>query len=732
MENPMQTYCRLVGKCESRMRVSGKTIDVRDKEGGVKKYKLDGVLPTGTSQFDVYKEVGIPVVTQVIRGNDATVISCGGVETGKTTTLFGSSELPLTGDNRGLFVRVIDSSLSRLGNSVQAYISMVAITQENILHDLLKDFTINSNESFQLSQMEQLERSEDPYTLWSKILKGCTALKTRSKNVIYSAVRNSLQQKVKGDFIVIVRLQPEQESIRSSNIMFVDCSPVFSRSVHNLRDVSSLLALHNRSHWRIPYGKFILTSLLKSDFSHHSMSATKIVAHCRMSDVDLNIFDSSSVLSFASMAMLIPRKPKLKTNTKHSERSEKKSAAPSTLLITESLDNKSTSPPSIKTLSSPAAADGAPTLLSPNSHGLFTSYLQCLTKQLRSKEDELKSQQFSLESATVELQKQKTTSELQDVRIRELEKELEAASNNVDNNNNNDDIEQVVSDGELIVVQAARTDDLSIDEWQPENSDELLSDISPDSSISKSELIQCLRCSRNESRDLARRLESSEKQKQSLIVKHITSLSCLEENKRWMRRLKKSIISEKEKRLPAINNDFQARKNGAALAVKEKECKKFKESMESLQAMVTRLSSEYNEKRSSDLLAIRQKLLQSSGTNLQVDELVCENAALRDNISSIMKIMEHCYTENKELSQQLSGLRCKLVAADETTAGLEQRILQNYSQPVSGVPIVSVSTSIPSLDINNGRAGWPTAVPPPQLEQTPRRTNGNKTQFEMR
>lgn len=59
------------------------------KEGSVKQFTYDRVFESNSSQEDLFKEIGVKVISQVLEGINSTVLAYGVTGSGKTHTIQG-------------------------------------------------------------------------------------------------------------------------------------------------------------------------------------------------------------------------------------------------------------------------------------------------------------------------------------------------------------------------------------------------------------------------------------------------------------------------------------------------------------------------------------------------------------------------------------------------------------------------------------------------------------------
>ena len=220
------------------------------------------------------------------------------------------------------------------------------------------------------------------------------------------------------------------------------------------------------------------------------------------------------------------------------------------------------------------------------------------------------------------------------------------------------------------------------------------------------------------------RLEEEEKKCQEHIQKTIALSTRLDETKKWVRKLKKAVLAEKEKALPIYNealaNRIEMRKTEERRQEEfKRQCDTFIEQqnalnhelqskcekVEAMEATVQALSNEYNQKlvqmvaRDGDwqlllhslnpqnssqgqppwpvlmLEAARGESTQAPGGEVALLEaeplghlhmqLRLENEVLRSNMQGVMQVVEHCYEENSRLSNLCARLTRSLSECNE-------------------------------------------------------------------
>eukprot|EP01065_Artemidia_motanka_P028559 TRINITY_DN3398_c0_g2_i1.p1 TRINITY_DN3398_c0_g2~~TRINITY_DN3398_c0_g2_i1.p1 ORF type:complete len:982 (+),score=204.45 TRINITY_DN3398_c0_g2_i1:87-3032(+) len=342
--NPIKVVCRVRAQAGQRARSERIHLDtasgtvrldsseVRSRLGRaagvsegspISQYELDGVFDPQASQFDLYRTVGIPAVSALLKGGERTVsiVSCGAEATGKSYTLMGpceGSRLSLREDNRGLVLRMVDSIFNRLrqsgtADSISVEVSHILITAEDSIVDLLHNFGSDlPRDCLEGVEGRVCATADDPppSLQWQTVFGGCTAVRVSVKEDAVAVLDLGLRRAgaQKGDRATALRIVwgPRGEE-QCSHLIVVDCAPVYTKSMHNLRDVVGYLANDTSGRATVPYGKSKLTRLLRGDLCLSSSNATRLIVHIKLSDLDLDVFDSSSILQFASTARKVPR-----------------------------------------------------------------------------------------------------------------------------------------------------------------------------------------------------------------------------------------------------------------------------------------------------------------------------------------------------------------------------------------------------------------------------------------
>jgi len=221
----------------------------------------------------------------------------------------------------------------------------------------------------------------------------------------------------------------------------------------------------------------------------------------------------------------------------------------------------------------------------------------------------------------------------------------------------------------------------------------------------------------------ATRLEEEERKSQEHIQRTIALSTRLDETKKWVRKLKKAVLQEKEKALPMYNEALANRielrqleerrqeefkrqcdaflEQQAALA---HECHLKAEKIEALEAMVSALSHEYSQRLTemiarddawralmANLAPVNgaagqpgwpQAMLQfakDEGADGAADldprqaggyvtamhmQLRLENEVLRSNVQGVMHVVDHCYEENTRLANLTARLTRSLTGGN--------------------------------------------------------------------
>eukprot|EP01004_Peranema_trichophorum_P004781 NODE_367_length_2862_cov_45.498357_g312_i0.p1 GENE.NODE_367_length_2862_cov_45.498357_g312_i0~~NODE_367_length_2862_cov_45.498357_g312_i0.p1 ORF type:complete len:891 (+),score=195.71 NODE_367_length_2862_cov_45.498357_g312_i0:155-2674(+) len=144
-----------------------------------------------------------------------------------------------------------------------------------------------------------------PVVLGGIVVSGVSSLVSRDRQIICDYLNKGLvnARDLKGDLVLGVNtLSVRQNRIYRTPIILVDCSPVYSKSMHNLRDIANSVA--NR-HKNIEYTKSNLTRLVQQSFS--GAASLRLIVHCKVSSFDLDLFDSLSSLNFSSLVMKIQK-----------------------------------------------------------------------------------------------------------------------------------------------------------------------------------------------------------------------------------------------------------------------------------------------------------------------------------------------------------------------------------------------------------------------------------------
>eukprot|EP01006_Ploeotia_vitrea_P030676 TRINITY_DN63042_c0_g1_i1.p1 TRINITY_DN63042_c0_g1~~TRINITY_DN63042_c0_g1_i1.p1 ORF type:complete len:1238 (-),score=167.07 TRINITY_DN63042_c0_g1_i1:2016-5225(-) len=155
--------------------------------------------------------------------------------------------------------------------------------------------------------MGQISRGAPVTVGGGMVAAGLSYLLSRDKTQVCETINTALKasKEIKGDRVIIlniIKTDPATGQPQVTPIIIIDCSPVYSKSMHNLRDIANCMA--NR-HKNAEYMKSNLTRLLQFSFS--GPCTLRLMVHCKVSSFDLDLFDSLSSLNFSALVMKIHR-----------------------------------------------------------------------------------------------------------------------------------------------------------------------------------------------------------------------------------------------------------------------------------------------------------------------------------------------------------------------------------------------------------------------------------------
>ena len=115
-------------------------------------FSFDQIFDDSTSQEEVFNTVGKDIVTDIIHGYNGTIFAYGQSGSGKTFTMYGSNEQPITSASIGLVPRIVHNIFNHVQEcnedvTFQLKLSMLQIYKE-IIYDLLtgeKDLKIKES-----------------------------------------------------------------------------------------------------------------------------------------------------------------------------------------------------------------------------------------------------------------------------------------------------------------------------------------------------------------------------------------------------------------------------------------------------------------------------------------------------------------------------------------------------------------------------------------------------------
>eukprot|EP01012_Entosiphon_sulcatum_P034135 TRINITY_DN4323_c0_g1_i1.p1 TRINITY_DN4323_c0_g1~~TRINITY_DN4323_c0_g1_i1.p1 ORF type:complete len:1033 (-),score=201.63 TRINITY_DN4323_c0_g1_i1:135-3191(-) len=417
----------------------------------------------------VYASTLASAVQSVMADRPATVLSYGAEKTGKSYTLFGPTQSVQPWDRadpdvglvsrtiHDLFEQFAGKQQSSPGTSCCIQLAMLAVLKNDTIQDLLTPARPGDPEMLvRVSTEEDHLIDVDPHVVAapfmarscpvsvgpSLVISGLSYLITNNQLALCQAINDGLlnSKDLKGDKVIIINvLQDPAPSPAASprpsctSFTFFDCSPVYSKSMHNLRDIANSLA---NKHKNAEYMKTNMTRLLKFAFTGNG--TLRLLVHCKVSSFDLDLFDSLSSLNFSALVMKIhknlteggsprsaaPDSPPafsasaiqrrlaelggttvgLHTPAKTGDASpQRPSLSPPPVLFSEAIPRNTALPPSPEPKEAPSGT------LSPNSmmqaESLMQSSVISLVQQMKEKEEKLLRAYDSIDQLSALLQK---------------------------------------------------------------------------------------------------------------------------------------------------------------------------------------------------------------------------------------------------------------------------------------------------------------------------------------
>eukprot|EP01012_Entosiphon_sulcatum_P017072 TRINITY_DN218_c1_g2_i1.p1 TRINITY_DN218_c1_g2~~TRINITY_DN218_c1_g2_i1.p1 ORF type:complete len:1052 (-),score=219.37 TRINITY_DN218_c1_g2_i1:16-3150(-) len=299
-----------------------------------KDFIVHEVLPTDASTERLYSSVlGPSLAHGVFSGKNATLLSFGAEKSGKSYSLFGPLHRVQVWDGRNTEVGVVSRMLHDVFEHFAVrkranptaicclQLSIFTILKTDVVQDLLAPGSEGTTavrlaldadrglDATTVGNLGTLRRDFPVPTGAGTVIPGLSYVLVGDKPTACRVINDGLQSanEMKTDKIVVANiLQSPPASQQASgrlictSVLVIDCSPVYSKSMHNVRDIANSSANRHKS---TDFNKSNLTRLLRPAFTGASL--LRVVTHCRVSSFDLDLFDSLSTLNFAALVMKV-------------------------------------------------------------------------------------------------------------------------------------------------------------------------------------------------------------------------------------------------------------------------------------------------------------------------------------------------------------------------------------------------------------------------------------------
>eukprot|EP00668_Euglena_longa_P004920 GGOE01005774.1.p1 GENE.GGOE01005774.1~~GGOE01005774.1.p1 ORF type:complete len:1144 (+),score=317.08 GGOE01005774.1:151-3432(+) len=299
-----------------------------------KNFSVHEVFQSGvvTTEAVYQSQIGLDAICGVLESKPLAVISYGAEKTGKSWTLFGESHHVSMWDGEAQEVGSVTRTLHDLFCLLKqqqcgtrrfwVQVGMMMILKNDTLHDLLMEGKETGGE-FVVRQTVPSDELPCPFEPepglaighnypfhigGGMVVAGLSSLISANHAAVCDAINQGLSspRDLKGDKVLLINVISTSVGCStppsSTSIIIVDCSPVYSKSMHNLRDIANSIANRHRN---AEFMKSNLTRLLKHSFCGDC--ALRLLVHCKVSSFDLDLFDSLSSLTFSSLVMKIQR-----------------------------------------------------------------------------------------------------------------------------------------------------------------------------------------------------------------------------------------------------------------------------------------------------------------------------------------------------------------------------------------------------------------------------------------
>ncbi len=208
MSDKVKVYCR-IRPCNRneetravwRKKLNKNSVQIKDGEGDCRDFTFNGVFGPKSTQDDIFKECGEPIVKDVLRGYNGTIFAYGQTGSGKTYTMTG------TPAKEGITRRCIDymfDSIKKCADKnidISVTVSYIEIYEENI--EKIRDLLNNKKHLELIGGTGKIE------------IKGCKKYEIRSKEEAVIFLYNGASNRAKGSTNL------NEESSRSHSVFII-------------------------------------------------------------------------------------------------------------------------------------------------------------------------------------------------------------------------------------------------------------------------------------------------------------------------------------------------------------------------------------------------------------------------------------------------------------------------------------------------------------------------------
>ncbi|KAJ3696073.1 hypothetical protein LUZ60_001450 [Juncus effusus] len=295
----------------------------KDEKDEDNTFGFDRVFYQDSEQFEVYEFLAMPIIEDVIKGMNGTILTYGQTGAGKTYSMEGPSILECDENKKGLLQRVVEDIFQFLKSpenrsKYTVNLSMVEIYMEKVrdLLDLSKDnlqIKESNTQGIYISGATQIP-----------IMNTSEALRRLSRGIANRAVGETQMNLAssRSHCLYIFSIHESDERVRSGKIILVDLAgsekvektgaegrvleeaKTINKSLSALGNVINALTSGKTNH--VPYRDSKLTRILQDALGGNSRTALL----CCCSPSPVNASESFSTLRFGTRSKLIKTNPR--------------------------------------------------------------------------------------------------------------------------------------------------------------------------------------------------------------------------------------------------------------------------------------------------------------------------------------------------------------------------------------------------------------------------------------